>query len=72
MILFLNFNGFGIYVKWFILEEPNDESGNPVWKNRVESWKDKKNKKKKGATKAEIKTEKEDQTPPEQQMEEKQ
>uniref|UniRef100_A0A2N9IWJ2 cellulose synthase (UDP-forming) n=1 Tax=Fagus sylvatica TaxID=28930 RepID=A0A2N9IWJ2_FAGSY len=52
--------------------EPNDESGNPVWKNRVESWKDKKNKKKKGATKAEIKTEKEDQTPPEQQMEEKQ
>ncbi|GMY37704.1 cellulose synthase A catalytic subunit 8 [UDP-forming]-like isoform X1, partial [Fagus crenata] len=52
--------------------EPNGESGNPVWKNRVESWKDKKNKKKKGATKAEIKTEKEDQTPPEQQMEEKQ
>ncbi|KAL7089175.1 hypothetical protein ACP275_13G172400 [Erythranthe tilingii] len=48
--------------------EYNGDSGNPIWKNRVESWKDKKNKKKKPATKdkkeaAEI--------PPEQQMEEK-
>lgn len=48
--------------------EYNDETGNPIWKNRVESWKDKKNKKKKGPTKAE----KEAQVPPEQQMEEKQ
>nr|AGE09572.1 cellulose synthase-like protein [Eucalyptus cladocalyx] len=46
----------------------NDESGNPIWKNRVESWKDKKNKKKKAPTKAG----KEAQVPPEQQMEEKQ
>lgn len=52
----------------FFLEEYNDESGNPIWKNRVESWKDKKNKKKKAPTKAE----KEAQVPPEQQMEEKQ
>ncbi|KAF5474555.1 hypothetical protein F2P56_006445 [Juglans regia] len=52
--------------------EMNDESGNPIWKNRVESWKDKKNKKKKAATKAEIKAKKEDGIPPEQQMEEKQ
>ncbi|KAL7129842.1 hypothetical protein ABFS83_13G094600 [Erythranthe nasuta] len=48
--------------------EYNGDSGNPIWKNRVESWKDKKNKKKKPAAKdkkeaAEI--------PPEQQMEEK-
>lgn len=48
-------------------EELNDESGNPIWKNRVESWKEKKNKKKKTAQKAE----KEAQIPPEQQMEEK-
>ncbi|XP_030547210.1 cellulose synthase A catalytic subunit 8 [UDP-forming] isoform X1 [Rhodamnia argentea] len=48
--------------------EYNDESGNPIWKNRVESWKDKKNKKKKAPTKAD----KEAQVPPEQQMEEKQ
>lgn len=46
--------------------ELNDESGNPIWKNRVESWKEKKNKKK---TKA--KAEKEAEIPPEQQMEEK-
>ncbi|XP_065638281.1 cellulose synthase A catalytic subunit 8 [UDP-forming]-like [Quercus suber] len=51
--------------------ELNDESGNPIWKNRVESWKDKKNKKKKTASKAEIKAEKDDQVPSEQQMEEK-
>ncbi|KAL0011372.1 hypothetical protein SO802_006480 [Lithocarpus litseifolius] len=51
--------------------ELNDESGNPIWKNRVESWKDKKNKKKKAATKAEIKAERDDQVPSEQQMEEK-
>ncbi|CAJ1973676.1 unnamed protein product [Sphenostylis stenocarpa] len=48
--------------------ELNDESGNPIWKNRVESWKekDKKNKKKKSAPK----TENEAPIPPEQQMEE--
>lgn len=44
------------------------ESGNPIWKNRVESWKEKKNKKKK----AESKGAKEAQIPVEQQMEEKQ
>lgn len=65
-----NFNGFGIYVNWCFLEETNDESGHPIWKNRVESWKDKKNKKKKAATKAEILTEKDDQVPSEQQIEE--
>ncbi|KAL5576955.1 hypothetical protein UlMin_018654 [Ulmus minor] len=48
--------------------EYNDEYGNPIWKNRVESWKDKKNKKKKSAPKVE---KKEAQIPPEQQMEEK-
>lgn len=48
--------------------ELNDESGNPIWKNRVESWKekDKKNKKKKTAPKAEN----EAPVPQEQQMEE--
>ncbi|KAL5096918.1 hypothetical protein RYX36_001245 [Vicia faba] len=48
--------------------ELNDESGNPIWKNRVESWKekDKKNKKKKAAPKAEN----EAPVPQEQQMEE--
>ncbi|KAK2975161.1 hypothetical protein RJ640_017374 [Escallonia rubra] len=45
-----------------------DESGNPIWKNRVESWKDKKNKKKKSASKVV----KEAQAPPEQHMEENQ
>lgn len=49
-------------------EEFNDESGNPIWKNRVESWKDKKNKKKKAASKLA----KEAQIPPAQQMEENQ
>ncbi|KAG9448211.1 hypothetical protein H6P81_014339 [Aristolochia fimbriata] len=44
------------------------EPGNAIWKNRVESWKDKKNKKKKTSAK----TEKEAEIPPEQQMEEKQ
>ncbi|KAG8385413.1 hypothetical protein BUALT_Bualt03G0042800 [Buddleja alternifolia] len=44
-----------------------DESGNPIWKNRVESWKDKKNKKKKAAAKEK----KEAQMPTEQQMDEK-
>ncbi|KAJ6823983.1 cellulose synthase A catalytic subunit 4 [UDP-forming] [Iris pallida] len=43
-----------------------DESGNPIWKNRVESWKEKKHKKKGGK-----KIEKEAQFPPEQQMEDK-
>jgi cellulose synthase A len=46
----------------------NDEYGNPIWKNRVESWKDKKNKKKKSNTKPETEPA---QVPPEQQMEEK-
>ncbi|KAJ6811932.1 cellulose synthase A catalytic subunit 4 [UDP-forming] [Iris pallida] len=41
-----------------------DESGNPIWKNRVESWKEKKNKKKGGK-----KIGKEAQIPLEQQME---
>jgi len=52
----------------FFLVELNDESGNPIWKNRVESWKekDKKNKKKKSAPK----TENEASVPQEQQMEE--
>ncbi|XP_051126205.1 cellulose synthase A catalytic subunit 8 [UDP-forming] [Andrographis paniculata] len=44
-----------------------DDSGNPIWKNRVESWKEKKNKKKKAAKK----DKKEAQIPAEQQMEEK-
>lgn len=46
----------------------NDEYGNPIWKNRVESWKDKKNKKKKHAPKPEKEPA---EIPPEQQMEEK-
>ncbi|KAL8192154.1 hypothetical protein R6Q57_028016 [Mikania cordata] len=45
-----------------------DEGGNPIWKNRVESWKDKKNKKKKGSNKVA----KEIQVPVDQQMNEKQ
>lgn len=49
-------------------QEYNDESGNPIWKNRVESWKDRKNKKKKVANKSV----KEAPVPQEQQMEEKQ
>ncbi|KAF2309560.1 hypothetical protein GH714_003819 [Hevea brasiliensis] len=48
--------------------ELNDESGNPIWKNRVESWKDKKNKKKKNTPKPEKEPA---EIPPEQQMEEK-
>jgi cellulose synthase A len=74
-ILFFNFDSFGNYVYWCFLEELNDEYGNPIWKNRVESWKDKKekkNKKKKAPTKAEIKAQTVDQIPPEQQMEGKQ
>lgn len=43
-----------------------DEYGNPIWKNRVESWKEKKSKKKKVPTKAV----KEAHIPPVQQMEE--
>ncbi|XP_047315298.1 cellulose synthase A catalytic subunit 8 [UDP-forming] isoform X2 [Impatiens glandulifera] len=46
--------------------ELNDEYGNPIWKNRVESWKEKKGKKKKAANKV-----KEAEVPPAQQMEEK-
>ncbi|KAI3800806.1 hypothetical protein L1987_28902 [Smallanthus sonchifolius] len=45
-----------------------DEGGNPIWKNRVESWKDKKNKKKKGGGKVA----KEVQVPTDQQIEERQ
>ncbi|XP_076939041.1 cellulose synthase A catalytic subunit 8 [UDP-forming]-like [Bidens hawaiensis] len=45
-----------------------DEGGNPIWKNRVESWKDKKNKKKKGGGKVA----KEVQVPIDQHIEEKQ
>lgn len=33
-------------------EELNDESGKPIWKNRVESWKEKKKEKKASAKKA--------------------
>ncbi|CAN1847437.1 Cellulose synthase A catalytic subunit 8 [UDP-forming] [Linum perenne] len=46
----------------------NDESGNPIWKNRVESWKEKKKDKKK--KKADKKTEQSSpaEIPPEQQM----
>lgn len=49
----------------FLFKELNDETGNPIWKNRVESWKDKKNVKK-ATKKAEMA-----QIPVEQQMEEK-
>ena len=45
-----------------------DESGNPIWKNRIEGWKDKKNKKKKAVTKVP----KEVQVPTDQQMDENQ
>ncbi|KAI3466756.1 hypothetical protein Pfo_023419 [Paulownia fortunei] len=48
-----------------------DDSGNPIWKNRVESWKDKKSKKKRAATK-DKKESQSAQIPPEQQVEEKQ
>ncbi|KAL0352954.1 UNVERIFIED_CONTAM: Cellulose synthase A catalytic subunit [UDP-forming] [Sesamum angustifolium] len=44
-----------------------NDSGNPIWKHRVESWKEKKTKKKRAATKEK----KEAEIPPEQQMEEK-
>ncbi|MBA0565544.1 hypothetical protein Golob_010412, partial [Gossypium lobatum] len=44
-----------------------EDNGNPIWKNRVESWKEKKNKKKKTSIKVEIKA----QVPPEQLMEDK-
>ncbi|KAG5034191.1 hypothetical protein JHK87_009101 [Glycine soja] len=49
--------------------ELNDESGNPIWKNRVESWKEK-DKKKKKKKKSVPKAENEAPIPPEQQMEE--
>nr|AAD03417.1 secondary xylem cellulose synthase [Populus tremuloides]AAY21910.1 cellulose synthase [Populus tomentosa] len=48
--------------------EMNDEYGNPIWKNRVKSCKDKENKKKKRSPKAETEPA---QVPTEQQMEEK-
>ena len=53
----------------FFLVELNDESGNPIWKNRVESWKEK-DKKKKKKKKSAPKAENEAPIPPEQQMEE--
>lgn len=61
---------FNILPKPFacFLVEYNDEHGNPIWKNRVESWKDKKNKKKKAPSKAKADM----QIPSEQQIEEKQ
>ncbi|KAL5989710.1 Cellulose synthase A catalytic subunit 8 [UDP-forming] [Asimina triloba] len=46
--------------------ESNAETGNPIWKNRVDSWMEKKNKKKKGTSKGD----KEVQIPSEQHMEE--
>lgn len=49
-----------------VSEEYMDDSGNPIWKNRVESWKDKKNKK----NKAPKKDKKASDIPPEQHMEE--
>lgn len=53
----------------FPYEEYHDDTGNPIWKNRVESWKEKKNKKKKNQSKAVVQEAAE--VPPEQQMEEK-
>ncbi|XP_042484749.1 cellulose synthase A catalytic subunit 8 [UDP-forming] [Macadamia integrifolia] len=52
--------------------ELNGESGNPIWKNRVESWKEKKNKKKTATSKTKKEAEKPAEIPPEMQMEEKQ
>ncbi|CAM8932951.1 unnamed protein product [Rhodiola kirilowii] len=49
--------------------ELNDEYGNPIWKNRVESWKEKKERKKPAASKA---AKHEVQVPTEQQMEQQQ
>ncbi|CAN6443670.1 unnamed protein product [Victoria cruziana] len=45
--------------------ESNGDSGNPLWKNRIESWRDNKSKKKKVTA-----VPKEAQSPPEQQMDE--
>ena len=54
----------------FVLEELNDEYGNPIWKNRVDSWKDKKSKKNKKKHAKETKAEDPDaQVPPQQHME---
>ncbi|CAI0475977.1 unnamed protein product [Linum tenue] len=47
----------------------NDESGNPIWKNRVESWKDKKNNKKKKVAKNNKTEQAPAEIPHEQQME---
>lgn len=49
--------------------EVNEESGKSIWKNRVESWKEK-DKKKKKKKKSVPKAENEAPIPPEQQMEE--
>ncbi|CAI0475844.1 unnamed protein product [Linum tenue] len=51
--------------------EMNDESGNPIWKNRVESWKDKKNNKKKKVAKNNKTEQAPAEIPHEQQMEDK-
>ncbi|MFS7923394.1 putative cellulose synthase (UDP-forming) [Helianthus anomalus] len=56
---------FGLRLKE---SDMTDEGGNLIWKNRVESWKDKKNKKKKGGGKVA----KEVQVPVDQHIEEKQ
>ncbi|KAK9088779.1 hypothetical protein Scep_027861 [Stephania cephalantha] len=49
----------------FFFEESTPESGNPIWKNRVQSWRERKNKE------TVSKTALEPQVPPDQQMEEK-
>ena len=60
-------NNYGPDKTWLhvvLFKETNGESGNPIWKNRVESWKEKKKEKK--SSKKEGKT----QIPVEQHMEE--
>lgn len=57
-----------------MFQELNDEYGNPIWKNRVESWKDKKDKKSKKTKKKDTKTitkpeERDAQVPSQQHME---
>ncbi|CAA7059795.1 unnamed protein product [Microthlaspi erraticum] len=49
--------------------ELNDEYGNPIWKNRVDSWKDKKEKKSKKKNKVPKAQEHDSQIPPQQHME---
>lgn len=52
--------------------ELNSETGSSIWKNRVESWRDRKDKKKKHAVKESKVSKEADQAPAEQLMEEKQ